>query len=414
MAGGKKVLVLADPAVVPPTTAHPRVPPFLNDPASASVSPPQTNSGSLHELRLRTCFWKVQLKQADVKSVAEEVERGKQIWLGDYDAIFVSWDTANGDPSLQSDATLEYFQRIGRVRFADAARNRGRDRGLVLFCECQTVAGLPVQAAYDAIFGAGELTVNSGVAEQRFRRGERAKRARKYWKHPLLCDIDELAAQYRLNGLNPDESLFARDDVDDEDDFLSGGDPLSNFPESIWCGYFVDWRREWIPLLYAKPTLREFQAHRPAVMLAKIQSDGILVASTLWIAAVPPKTVVENLLTDDLLKRCRPFHRRMRRRRLMVDALITVLLAAAVFALSYLLFQVVVKRSLGNTTDKIVSAIGITIYSIVNLFLLRIGQFIVRRPPGISPIYRLRRPVVVAIGWLRDHREQLRRISGRE
>src|SRR5207244_2171391 len=114
--------------------------------------------------RPRTCIWreylaKVGVSGAETTSVAD-LEGSHNVvrlagdepgWTG---VVVVAWDTANGDAACGSNRTLAFFRDNGRVRLDEMMNQQS-----IFLCEAQTVARVPLQSAYDAMFGHGQVVV---------------------------------------------------------------------------------------------------------------------------------------------------------------------------------------------------------------------------------------------------------------
>jgi hypothetical protein len=239
--------------------------------------------------------------------------------------LVVSWDSANGDAAYGSSRTLQYFQSEGRVRVEELLMDGG-----VVLSECQTLKGVPVQAAYDAIFGRGELTVLSDILPEPERRGDAALTADAFADHPILLGMPRRVTQnYRDLG----ERMFYPAIVGPE----STTRPVSElYRTSLWFGYFTHWRKGWIPLLYADlpaSYVRRvgWKARPAAVLLAKVHRNGILLASTLFIAGAQFTRLIDNLRAVDMTA-VRRHHESAVRRRVVADVAVGVLVALLLVA----------------------------------------------------------------------------------
>lgn len=71
----------------------------------------------------------------------------------DTDVLIINWDALNNDPDFGADVALRWFEvRRGPVRQWVSA-------GGILLLEGQAVGGVPLQAAYDAVLGKGEVSL---------------------------------------------------------------------------------------------------------------------------------------------------------------------------------------------------------------------------------------------------------------
>ena len=120
-------------------------------------------------VRRRECPWPEHLERVggpepEIISVKELEDEGSIVRLatrphktGRIGIAVLAWDAANGDAACASDKTLSFFRNNGALRLRQLMQNPRT----VFLCELQSVSGMPLQSAYDAIFGEHEATVAS-------------------------------------------------------------------------------------------------------------------------------------------------------------------------------------------------------------------------------------------------------------
>jgi hypothetical protein len=311
------------------------------------------------------------------------------------DLIIVSWDTANGDGGRGSDQTLQFFATEGRSRLNDVL-NPYNGYGAVLFCECQTVQGLPVQAAYDAIFGIDEITVLGQTLKAEVRFGTQAYPAR-FWHrtHPILRGYEWPMRQ--AFGVNvPDGrklQLFAPDVYEMPDETNpTENNPLIHFRrESLWFGWFTEWKRGWVPLLIADFSARaeaEYSGRPevPAVLLAKKTSRGYVLASTLWLAGMPGVGRFLQRLQDPDWEEINSYHRRVRLSQFLKDSTTSLGILVIAVLLSVAVVQTTLESSLGSPLRNAILGSGLTVISIFNIGVVRGWRHLWKRPYGIGTL----------------------------
>jgi hypothetical protein len=179
--------------------------------------------------RGRYCYWKHLLTNFEERSLSDLVRCGAALSIEDCDVLIINWDCANGDSAFGSDYTLQYFQTQGRVRIQELLQ-----RGGIVICECQTIKGVPVQAAYDAIFGAGEVQAFSDVVLEPERRGSEARVVKRFAHHPVLTGLHKIEAKY----VDRSEKKFACPPARGECKRI-----MDTYPDSAWFGWFTSWKR---------------------------------------------------------------------------------------------------------------------------------------------------------------------------
>jgi hypothetical protein len=257
---------------------------------------------------LRGCDF-TQASISDSRIVGGSTAHREAVRINEFDIVILNWDTANGDIKTGSDDTLLYFKVRGEDR-----RNQLLEHGGKLVCEFQGGSGgLLHQGAYDAIFGDGNFQVMkdpSALGGKNFRHGPTVSVWPEFKDHPLVKNLPpEMSTRYVDGG----ERLF--NFVDGAVDAMFG----YKFRHTLfWLGWFRWWKEGWVPLLKAKlPADHPYRSRRPepAVLLAKCEGNGLLLASCLWMSFSKAQMLVDSILNTDLPS-IREYHDSLRRRRL--------------------------------------------------------------------------------------------------
>lgn len=262
-----------------------------------------------------------------VLSVEESGESGTVFDIINTTHLIVSWDSANGDIVYSSDRTLEYFRSQGLVRCAELL-----DAGAVIISECQTIKGLPVQESYDAIFGRGQLEVLGEVIPEPERRGKSSTVITKYAGHPLLIGIPN---QLWEEHTDSDERIFFAKYTGREKE---SGPILQRFSHSLWFGWITWWKKGWIPLLQADVAPSYNRRAGPsgstnAVLLVKVQRNGLLISSTLWMAGARCERLIQNLINVDVAEVI-AYHSLIRRHRTMQDVAVGIFVSIVLITMT--------------------------------------------------------------------------------
>lgn len=220
------------------------------------------------------------------RAVVERQERALPR-LDGYDVIILNWDVANGDLAWLADDTLEFFQNRGRDEIRRWARNGSR-----VVIEIQSAAGYPLQELYDAILGEGEVRLSPQgqiksfldkeiiLVENRRRRG-----------HPILRDAGGVMGAIFSKYKPFHHVVFPGFDKSEESTYAINRRALS-------FGNFVDWSREWFPiLLRSGPDV--YGRERMPVALAKRMGSagGEIIATTMRIANSHNDTLIDAFCT---------------------------------------------------------------------------------------------------------------------
>jgi len=253
--------------------------------------------------------------------------------IDDGQILIVNWDAANGDYLCGSDDVFLYFQTQRDKRNALLRQRRippGPAPGGKILCEFQCGSGMLFQGAYDAIFGESEVK----VVEARLPPEARPKN-----EEMRKCQLEEERKWTNTSAVVPwhflnhpivralpgkkvtlfSRILWARTKV--ESKYGEESQPLFNFKtdmdqedffsyrqrDTIYRGWFENWGKEWVPLLIAKPReegawarFKRWRKEPPrAVLLAKCHEDGVMLASTMWMAVPGAEDLVRQILTVD-------------------------------------------------------------------------------------------------------------------
>jgi len=286
------------------------------------------------EERARTSLWKdvLSFDSFDEVSVSDEKTNKRQVRINAARVAIVNWDAANGDYMCGSDDTFTYF--LTRQDRRDALLQNG---GTIL-CEFQSGRGQPYQGAYDAIFGAEQVEVVDATIPMRDDLSNDAEGAQwnnvsvhfsKYGeKHPVTRGIEpSLRSRYSFEG-----PLFNFNKDRPQETFY-----WYRYRYSIYNGWFTNWQKGWVPLLIADlRTPRSWFSNLfeapPAVLLAKCQHDGLMLASTMWIAGSGCKELVDNIV-NVRVSQIKKTHRYLMWRRSMADILAGLVLCSLVLFL---------------------------------------------------------------------------------
>jgi hypothetical protein len=290
--------------------------------------------------RYRHCYWPDALsKKAPRVYAITDYPSARKLYRKTK-LLIINWDTANGDPAFTSDITLQYLETQARVRIHELL-----DAGGTVLAECQTAQGVPVQKSYDAIFGNGEIVVTTHVPPEQERRGETATIARQYADHPLLVGMPKrLQQSYRSTGERLFYDRFATPQQNAQRaETNENSGYIFDRHKSLWFGWFTWWDRGWIPLLFAElphSYLRKngWQAEPAPVLLAKVERNGLLLASTLWMSGARCDRLIENV-TDVEIDEVRTCHKAILRSRTIRDLIVGFVLAASLVGILRLLVE---------------------------------------------------------------------------
>ena len=264
----------------------------------------------------RSCFWDEVLstnlpEKLSISDSREQLrDRSDQevVRIDVADIVIVNWDAANGDYACGSDDVFLYFLTRQDRRTALLTS------GGTLLCEFQSGKGVLHQGAYNAIFGDDEVAVFKAnlhqgrkiptddiVREQQNRNeanshGPKAEKLYRYRNHPIVNELPEVMRS----------------------EYVETGDPIFNHSErftefkaykhrasQLWRGWFENWKKGWVPLLVAVPQSEPSQFERwfrlpPAILLAKSDGGGLMLASTMWIAGARCQMLVDRIVKADI------------------------------------------------------------------------------------------------------------------
>jgi hypothetical protein len=321
--------------------------------------------------RYRHCFWEDLYARHKPKeySIHDDKPTAADLYTNTR-LLVISWDSANGDPFLKSDITLQYLETQARVRIHEMMTDGG-----IVFAECQTAQGVPVQKSYDAIFGAGQVKVTTDVAPEPERRGPNATIVGQFADHPVLLGMPRMINEQPIAG-----RLFYNR-INDK-----GSDPgtiFDKYPDSLWFGWFTEWTKGWIPLLYAdlpQSYLRKNgrRAGPAPVLLAKVERNGLQLASTLWASAARCDRLISNIV-DAPLPEVRAQHRRIIRTRVTQDFSIGLLLAILLIVVLRLLIELAIAPN-----EWVLSVAGVGFISVSLAAWNWFTKYVWRRPIGVN------------------------------
>ena len=282
----------------------------------------------------RTSLWKNFLDLLDHDpphnlteiSISEMKRKEVAVRIDNADIVVINWDAANGDYVCGSDDVFSYFQT------QQSRKNALLRRSGKLVCEFQSSKGVLYQGSYDAIFGDGEVVVKEAefsrdillredenyqspeFKERRIREEEKWTNTKVYanrWFrlfHPLTRGLPLVLESTYADA----RSLFNFDNTDQEGFFWY------RHRDSAFNGWFCNWRKGWIPILLADIKDPEKYATEPisgykkmltrflswltpprAVLLARYQGGGLMLASTMWMAIPGMQSLIKRIVEVD-------------------------------------------------------------------------------------------------------------------
>jgi uncharacterized protein YfiM (DUF2279 family) len=288
----------------------------------------------------RNCYWKhlpikftpendssVQVPKPEIFAIAEYPSQNRL--YENTRLLVVNWDAANGDPLYRSDVTLEYFRSRADVRLT-----RHFQQGGLLLVESQAASNRPVQEAYDAILGSGEVVVLSTALPYEDGTGEIAYANMRLKDHPLV-KLSGTSGELRAvseNGSTGPVFLHVPDVLlPKRIDGQSAAVGYRDDGQRLWFGWFESWSAEWLPLYFASS--KDAKRGSRAVMLCKRQGSGMVIASTLWASRVQPtlaSRVVEMAFVPQMLESAQKQYQLAKRRRRITDGFVAALLVMSV------------------------------------------------------------------------------------
>lgn len=240
-----------------------------------------------------------------------------------YETVIINTDLVNGDSVFGSDQSWMFFSRQGKVRL-DAWFRNGKAPRLII--EHQGLRLIPAQSAYDAILGEGDVVVPGFEPWFTALAGSSCDVVEQFRDHPSLHHFASencVKTASRGNGVSP---FFG----DPQPTWLGTeespqtGSVFEVRKDSLYGGWFEKWDSEWIPLLRAADN--SLAPPNNATVLAKIVSDsdyrqrniqrnharkGIIIATTLRLAATAPDGLIDGLLNAEYDKFVR-YHKRVK------------------------------------------------------------------------------------------------------
>ena len=203
--------------------------------------------------------------------------------LDDTNVLIFNWDVINGDPSFGADLAARWTKHY-RTNLWDWVYNGG-----VLVIEGQANRSVPVQEAYDAILGEGEVRV-SGVEDRlhldrqehpKVRRvGTECRATRTFAKSRLADEGPGMPNTYKSA-----ERAFRDYFPDNNSNFQLPREAQSARPTVLWRGWFRGHatrraRFRWVPLL--KTSGRGIFNH--PTLLATTHGTGAIFIGTMHLA----------------------------------------------------------------------------------------------------------------------------------
>jgi len=208
-----------------------------------------------------------------------------------FDILIVNWDAANSDPWYGSHLTLECLRHFRSDILAWV------ETGGVLVLDGQTAAHRPVQEAYDAVLGSGELRLDKMYDIMERRRF-----------HDLLGYQLQLDAGNRdhplIAGLSGDNFCARLEERDELAQSIYSVAPIaaeqaeSASQGPLYRGWFkkrpqaIASRLRWRTLAWSK---RETHPKRRPILLCAPHGKGAIVASTMMLGYCVPPRFVSNL-----------------------------------------------------------------------------------------------------------------------
>jgi hypothetical protein len=332
--------------------------------------------------RYRSAQWRPPLEERGLKveeyCVPDLVKAHAITPIKGADLVVVNWDALNGDPVCEADVTLRFFESHGKPLLSGLMSNGG-----VLFCEFQTVYGVPTQASYDALFGKREITVLDHVLEQGARSGTKAVPFPAFADHPLVPLEGETEA-------HPDTSVPPFPGLSVTED-RHGILLLEAYPPSLWFGWFTSWSRDWIPLLCAvlpEHVAVSLKTRNAPILLARTVDRGLMVASTMLVARAGCTKLIDRLAAPDL-QSIRAYHKRARLWRTVGDVLwaAALLVVLAVVALGLWKLYASASPSAASTLVKLgLSVLSAGVFTLFSLFWPAYWTYVWRRPLGLGVV----------------------------
>jgi hypothetical protein len=245
----------------------------------------------------RYCFWSDVLSrfpQVEFEEISfpEKRRNVKYVDLDDFDIIIFNWDVTDGDFTFESDITQAIVKRR-QHHFRNFVRSGG-----LLIAECQSSHWKPEQSSYDLLFGENELRVaqfiNAGT-------GTMGHINLKLRGHPFLRLLSEtISNQYFYP---KDLQWFPPHSVSPRAIDLTR-------PTKLYSGWFTKWRVSWLPLIFEAE-------NRFPIMLAKVDGNGLYIATTMFLASSGINLLVQNIVAEYTKHRTPPiilFHEKAVRR----------------------------------------------------------------------------------------------------
>ena len=219
-----------------------------------------------------------------------------------YDIIILNWDICNGDPGFGSDIAKDWFDHY-RGNIFDWVHS-----GHCLVIESQVAFQRPLQEAYDAVIGPGQLKIDSvlpveAASWDRYKSTYYVKANDclvDAFNHPIFQGVDAISFNDKISN----ELLFPPRSIDGVTDFVQSEDiegvvARGWFSTSLQASLLsrpLTWRSlRWWPLVWVRhPKLRHL---RHPLLLVCHHGDGLILTSTMWLGRTQATRLLANLIS---------------------------------------------------------------------------------------------------------------------
>lgn len=260
------------------------------------------------ENKRRCCFWNEQLDCCqDVKyklvSLLKLMAKREFFNIYKFDIIIFNWCVLDGAVMYESDRV----QNV--VKFYDQHFYRFvKQKGGIIIFENQPKRWYPEQSAYDTLLKGQLKVLKESVPSSK----EVVRINKKHKKHPLVNELQEtIKSEYNHPVGYPwfppkSTSKYSLDRLN---------------PKKMYSGAFKWWKSSWLPLLYTEDM-------KYPVFLAKVDGEGIWIASTMFIASSNNKEFLNKLvnITERERQKIQRYHKQQNSKRKVKVVLITSVL----------------------------------------------------------------------------------------